>query len=228
MDSFTYRLRTLLVAFWTLLAVSTVPAVLAPAANAAIASPSPGCLALNDGSRDGIYSATRLRVSAGFTFAAGEQLLVTAGAPGYPGPLGVRLDITFDSSTIVTVSSGTFPATIAYTMPQELDDSAASIYWYLDSFFNTAMWTLSCIPYSAPAPGASPENDTPADAVQEVGLLLGHSCTNVDEASLDWGNAITGGWTSSWAQWINEGAGGAVCTRTIHYDQANRVWAARS
>ena len=220
MNSLTYRLRTLLVAVCTLLVVSMVPAARAPAANAAIASPSPGCLALNDGSKDGIYSATRMRVSAGFTFAAGEQLMVTAGAPGHPAPVGVRLDITFDSSTVVTVSSGTFPATIAYTMPQDLDDPVASIYWYLDSFFNTAMWTLSCIPV--------PAGPAPIDQHQQVGAITGRPCSDVDEASLGWGQAITGGWTSSWAQWMNDGAGGAVCTRTIHYDQAHRVWAIRA
>ena len=32
------------------------------------------------------------------------------------------------------------------------------------------------------------------------------------------------GWNPSWAQWPNNGAGGSVCTRTLHYDLETATW----
>jgi len=40
----------------------------------------------------------------------------------------------------------------------------------------------------------------------------------------DWGGASTGGWSRSWAQWVNDGRGGPVCTRTLVYSNALRHW----
>ena len=164
----------------------------------------------------------------GFSFAAGEQLIVTVGTPSSGTSLVTQLQVV--GSTTTTLSGGV-PGAFTYTLTEDLDGTGEGVSWGITSGIGSplnATWNVECIAYSAPTPGASPENDTPADAIQEVGLLPGHSCTEIDEASLDWGQTITGGWTSSWAQWMNEGAGGAVCTRTIHYDQANRVWTARN
>jgi hypothetical protein len=34
----------------------------------------------------------------------------------------------------------------------------------------------------------------------------------------------SGGWGESWAQWMNAGQGGAVCTRTLFYSAAQSRW----
>ena len=34
----------------------------------------------------------------------------------------------------------------------------------------------------------------------------------------------SGGWGESWAQWMNGGTGGAVCTRTLVYSTAQSRW----
>jgi hypothetical protein len=184
---------------------------------------------MNSSTYDGVYtSGPSLYANFGWTFAAGEQLIVTVGTPSSGTSLVTQLQVV--GSTITTLSGGA-PAAFTYTLTEDLNATGEGVSWGITSGTGSplnATWTVECIAYSAPTPGASPENDTPADAIQEVGLLSGHSCTDIDEISLDWGQAISGGWTSSWSQWMNDGAGGAVCTRAIHYDQANRVWAARS
>jgi len=41
---------------------------------------------------------------------------------------------------------------------------------------------------------------------------------------MNWSGIGTDGWGISWAQWMNEGVGGAVCTRTVMYDTAAAKW----
>lgn len=43
-------------------------------------------------------------------------------------------------------------------------------------------------------------------------------------AELNWAGVDGGGWGSSWAQWANDGAGGAVCTRTVEYSANEGRW----
>jgi hypothetical protein len=218
MDPLKHSLRTFLVAVCAILIVSTVPAVLAPAAQAATSSPSPGCLALNSGGKDGYYSAGYARVSGGFIFAAGEKLRITAAAPSFGSITGFNLDVRLDSSTVIRVSSDGFPATITYTLHQNLEDPASYIYYSLDPFSGTsATWSFSCIPV--------PTSPAPADQHQQVAAVAGRPCSDVDESSLDWAQGIIGGWSASWAEWPHNGSGGPVCTRTISYSSGE--WHAR-
>lgn len=205
-----------------------IPLLAAVPAQAAIASPSPGCTQMNSATYDGVYtSSPSLSVNFGWTFAAGEQLIVTVGAPSSGTSLVTRLQVT--GSTTTTLSGGV-PGAFTYTLTEDLDATGEGVSWGITSGTGgtiNATWAVECVPYSAPAPGAITDNDTPADAVQEIGLLNGRSCLDVDETTLDWGRGISGGWSPSWAQWMNNGAGGAVCTRTIHYDTTRRAWSAR-
>lgn len=41
---------------------------------------------------------------------------------------------------------------------------------------------------------------------------------------MNWAGVESGGWGKSWAQWMNDGAGGAVCTRTLIYNPARARW----
>lgn len=58
---------------------------------------------------------------------------------------------------------------------------------------------------AAPAQAATPP------IVQQVGR---------DASGCD----ATHGWTPSWAQWMNGGKGGDVCTRTLIYSQSAGKW----
>lgn len=64
----------------------------------------------------------------------------------------------------------------------------------------------------------------PGPIVQQVGAI-GGSCADVNDAELGYGSDVRGGWSMSWAQWPNEGRGGAVCTRTLRY--AHSGWVAQ-
>jgi hypothetical protein len=77
----------------------------------------------------------------------------------------------------------------------------------------------------APFPGAVDVTlivtDTPIsepmahDEFQQVGVPATGDCADVDPAVGHYPGYPIGGWSKSWAQWINGGAGGPVCTREV-------------
>lgn len=68
-----------------------------------------------------------------------------------------------------------------------------------------------------PAPGGPPP------ILQQVPAPDSGSCDLV-VTTYDWGGASSGGWSKSWAQWVNNGNGGPVCTRTLVYSNTLRHW----
>jgi subtilase family serine protease len=68
-----------------------------------------------------------------------------------------------------------------------------------------------------PAPGGPPP------VLQQLPAPDSGSC-DLTITTYDWGGSSSGGWTKSWAQWANDGTGGAVCTRTLVYSSALRHW----
>lgn len=184
--------------------------VFAPASGAAVTSPSPACERLNDPSLDGTYgtaSGTGRNFSLyTYPLAAGEQIVISVSSPSAGGLLSY-LEIYDSPSTIVNLS-GTPPNDLTYTTPVDLDGPNMSLDWGVSS--GTATFAVSCVPVPAGAQGAPPP-----DHVQQVEGVT--DCTAVDETTLPWGRSFVGGWSRSWAQWANGGAGGPVCTRTISY-----------
>jgi len=71
---------------------------------------------------------------------------------------------------------------------------------------------------SSATTGPGPEN-----VIQQIGQPA-TGCDAVDRDDLNWADTSSGGWTQSWAQWVNEGQGGSVCTRTLVYDQRRNIW----
>ena len=65
---------------------------------------------------------------------------------------------------------------------------------------------------------SSSSNSTgPAPTTQQFGLPASGTCEDVAPADLNWAGVPSGGWGISWAQWVNDGAGGPVCSRTLSY-----------
>jgi len=67
----------------------------------------------------------------------------------------------------------------------------------------------------------------PAPVTQQFGApseATADRCAQSAPADLDWAGVPSGGWGVSWAQWINDGAGGMVCTRTLIYDRWQDRW----
>ncbi len=84
-------------------------------------------------------------------------------------------------------------------------------------------YTIQFTGGSDPAMSLTVTNDpiTPAPlpvpiiGLQQVGVPASGDCADVPvTVGHDQGFPI-GGWSKSWANWINHGAGGAVCTRTV-------------
>jgi len=64
----------------------------------------------------------------------------------------------------------------------------------------------------------------PAPIIQQIGKVPMDSCEAAASRSLDWFGVASGRWSESWAQWANDGAGGAVCTRTLVYSSSQSRW----
>ena len=82
--------------------------------------------------------------------------------------------------------------------------------------------------YVSPVSVAAVAGSTPPDVLQHVGLPKSGSCADVDDSKLNWAGVSTGSWTQSWAQWVNNGSGGAICGRTLYFHPSSGRWAIRS
>lgn len=71
---------------------------------------------------------------------------------------------------------------------------------------------------------SSSSSSTPHPIFQQFGKPASGTCDSVAPATLNWSGVTSGGWSESWAQWVNGGSGGAVCTRTLIYSTAQSRW----
>lgn len=60
--------------------------------------------------------------------------------------------------------------------------------------------------------------------VQEFGKPASGTCDAAQPEGLNWAGVPSGGWANSWAQWMNGGNGGFVCTRTLVYSTTESKW----
>jgi len=67
-------------------------------------------------------------------------------------------------------------------------------------------------------------NSTPQPVLQQFGKPSIGTCDAAQPEILNIGGAESGGWSESWAEWMNGGLGGAVCTRTLVYSNAQGRW----
>lgn len=68
------------------------------------------------------------------------------------------------------------------------------------------------------------DSATPAPVMQQFGHPGLGTCSDAAPIELNWAGVPSGGWGESWAQWMNDGAGGAVCSRTLIYDNSLARW----
>jgi hypothetical protein len=66
-------------------------------------------------------------------------------------------------------------------------------------------------------------DNSPRPALQQVPPAADGTCAD-SGAALNWSGVAGTGWTKSWAEWINGGTGGNVCTRTLRYSSALAGW----
>ena len=60
--------------------------------------------------------------------------------------------------------------------------------------------------------------------MQQFGVPVSGSCNEAQPSGLNWAGVPSGGWSRTWAEWINGGTGGAVCTRSLVYSSARAAW----
>ena len=73
--------------------------------------------------------------------------------------------------------------------------------------------------------GSSSDADTlPTPVVLEFGKPASGTCEAAAPVSLNWAGVPSGGWANSWSQWMNDGSGGFVCTRTLVYSSTQAKW----
>ena len=89
---------------------------------------------------------------------------------------------------------------------------------------------LATVTASSPSTGGGGSSSTselsadPAPVFQQFGKPAVGSCEAAAPESLNWSGVASGGWGESWAQWMNGGNGGAVCTRTLVYSDNLGIW----
>lgn len=133
--------------------------------------------------------------------------------------LAAGTDVTITPPQTVTVTS-TGPSTaINLVIDSNTSGATANAQTYAITFFT---------PGGGGGGGgsASAISSAPAPIVQQFGMPTAGSCDDAAPADLNWGGAEWGGWSESWAEWVNGGLGGAVCTRTLTYRSTTGTWSA--
>lgn len=77
-----------------------------------------------------------------------------------------------------------------------------------------------------PSAGGGGVTSGPAPIVQQFGRPASGTCEAAASSALNWGGAQSGGWSESWAEWMNGGLGGAVCTRSLTFRSTTGTWSA--
>jgi hypothetical protein len=67
-------------------------------------------------------------------------------------------------------------------------------------------------------------DEGPPPLIQQFGKPNSGTCDSAQPKDLNWSGVASGGWGDSWAQWVNNGEGGAVCTRTLVYSTSQSKW----
>jgi hypothetical protein len=60
--------------------------------------------------------------------------------------------------------------------------------------------------------------------LQQFRMPTGGTCAGAATQDFNWSAVTGGGWGESWAQWVNNGTGGAVCSRILVYSNALGRW----
>lgn len=71
---------------------------------------------------------------------------------------------------------------------------------------------------------SSSTNQAPAPVLQQFGMPATGTCEDVASPELNWAGVDAGGWGVSWAQWMNDGNGGPVCSRSLVYNTVLAKW----
>lgn len=83
---------------------------------------------------------------------------------------------------------------------------------------------VTVLPTVVPDDDSATPSAGPAALLQQVPRQSDGLCDVIDRPELNWSGVSSGGWGPSWSRWINDGAGGPVCTRELRFDQSRQRW----
>ena len=176
--------------------------------------------------------ATAALVATGAMVTAGPAQAASLGAVTFTGSsivvegdLGDTFSFNNTSGSAVTLRNGTGSVGASCNSPGCGVTNMGSI-----TLTVTAYGTVDIVGPSrtltlvAPTGDSSDSGQVPPPVVQQFGKPASGTCDSAAPAALNWSGVASGGWGESWAQWINSGRGGAVCTRTLVYSTAQGRW----
>jgi len=85
------------------------------------------------------------------------------------------------------------------------------------------LWSFT-VSYAVPSQGSVETVAGPGSHIQQFAMPETGTCDEAQPEGLNWGGVASGGWSDSWAQWMNDGEGGEVCTRTLIYNTSKAAW----
>ncbi len=192
------------------MAVAASAAMMIPIPAHAAASPSTVTVTCS-GSGSGPYS---LALSAStVVLDPGDSFTLTNNAGG---GLNLTLPSGSTASTSVTPLASTASTTITST-------SSGSIRIQGDSASGNCRFSTVFLDVSGGS-DTSTSASGPAPVVQQFGKPTSGSCDAAAPETLNWSGVASGGWGESWAEWMNSGNGGAVCSRTLVYSDSLGAW----
>lgn len=144
-----------------------------------------------------------------------------------PAAAGDFVDVTNGSGDIITVAG-----TAISPNPQSINNGSTQRVTVVTSpaFATVNYFGVSCNANQGlqfTGDGSSSDltsTSLPAPIVQQFGKPASVMCDAVAPESLNWSGIASGGWGESWAEWMNGGRGGAVCTRTLVYSTTQSRW----
>lgn len=151
---------------------------------------------------DGFISGTGLSIS----LAANSQYAVVV-----KGSAGSTMAWKYNGATPTSTVPGA-----SFTYGQQSSNSGSS--WSANGTNYFAMTV------SASSTPVTTDDALPAPLIQQFGRPTSGSCVESQPSGLDWSGVGQGGWSESWAQWIHDGRGGEVCTRTLAYSRSLSRW----
>lgn len=160
------------------------------------------------------------------TLAGADLSAVTSGQALVPVSFSSPMSVTAGATyAIVTSTTASSPAkfewyrSVPYARGTAAYDDGSGPGWNsLPYDFTFATYVISD---PAPQSGAP---DLPAAITQQFGKTDAGSCDVAAPESLNWAGVAGGGWSESWAEWMNDGTGGVVCTRTLIFSVAQGGW----
>lgn len=115
-----------------------------------------------------------------------------------------------------TGPNGTTIVPISTSSPSRVSFSTVGTYQLDSSLSFNCSLTVSVVTEPVPAPQAH-------DYLQQVGVPASGSCADVPTWVGHLPGFPVGGWSKSWALWINDGKGGPVCTREVEETSASTI-----